>query len=346
MVATSKIQRPDAVQACGGLISRLAYARALPHLGDTRDLLHRADLDLAAIENPNARFSVATQIKFVELVAEALDDPELGVHLAQGLDLRRLEFLYYVPASADTLGTALRRLERYSSLANEGIHLRLKKDKTVRIGFQHVGVARHTDRHQIEFFITAIIRICRHLVARAFKLLAVRVAHHRSGAQGDLKKIATVEIDQDAGVDEIEFPSACLDLPVMTTDPHLHNLLVRYCEEALARRKAKASPLRVRVENTLAELLPHGQARVDIVAAKLGMSPRTLARRLAAEGLLFSEIARELREGLAHRYLADRELPVSQIAWLLGYKEVAAFTHAFRRWTGKTPSKVRIPAAE
>ncbi len=239
--------------------------------------------------------------------------------------MRRLEFLYYVPASADTLGTALRRLERYSSLANEGIELRLKKDQTVRIRFQHVGVARHTDRHQIEFVITAIIRICRQLVSRAFKLLAVRVAHHRSGAQADLKKIATVEIDQDAGVDEIEFPSACLDLPVVTTDPYLHNLLVRYCEEALSRRKAKGSPLRVRVENTLAELLPHGQPQVDIVAAKLGISPRTLARRLAAEGLLFSEVARELRQALAHRYLADRELPVSQIAWLLGYKEIAAF---------------------
>ena len=346
MVATSKIQRTDAVQTCGGLISRLAYARALPHVGDMRDLLHRAGLDLAAIENPNARFSVASQIEFVELIAEAIADPELGVHLAEDLDLRRMEFLYYVPASADTLGTALRRLERYSGLANEGIELRLKKGKTVRLRFQHVGVARHTDRHQVEFFITAAIRICRQLVARAFKLLAVRVAHHRSAPQGDLKKIATVEIDQDAGADEIEFPSACLDLPVATKDPYLHNLLVRYCEEALSRRKAKASPLRVRLENTLAELLPHGQAQVDIVAAKHGMSPRTLARRLAAEGLLFSEVARELRQALAHRYLADRELPVSQIAWLLGYNEVAAFTHAFRRWTGKTPSKVRNPLAE
>jgi AraC-like DNA-binding protein len=341
-----KVRRGDSVQSCGGLISRLAYARALPHVGDMRDLLRRAGLDLADIENSNARFSVASQIKFVELIADAIPDPELGVHLAQDLDLRRLEFLYYVPASADTLGTALRRLERYSSLANEGIHLRVKKGKTVRVRFQYVGVARHTDRHQIEFFITAIIRICHQLVARTFKLLAVRVAHHRSATQGDLKKFATVEIDQDAGVDEIEFPSECLDLPVVTTDPHLHNLLVRYCEDALARRETKGGPLRSRVENTLAELLPHGPAQVGTVAGKLGMSPRTLSRRLAAEALSFSNIVRELRIALAHRYLTDPELRISQIAWLLGYQEVGAFTHAFRRWTGKTPSKARMRLAD
>ncbi len=341
-----KVRRGDSVQSCGGLISRLAYARAQSHVGDMRDLLLRTDLDLADIENSNARFSVASQIKFVELIAEAIADPELGVHLAQDLDLRRLEFLYYVPASADTLGTALRRLERYSSLVNEGIDLRLKKGKTIRVRFQHVGVARHTDRHQIEFFITAIIRICRQLVARSFRLLAVRVAHHRSAAQGDLKKFATVKIDQDAGVDEIEFPSACLDLPVATKDPYLHNLLVRYCEEGLAHRKTKDGALRSRVENTLAELLPHGQAQVDIVAGKLGMSPRTLSRRLSAEGLSFSNVARELRQTLAHRYLEDPELRISQVAWLLGYQEVGAFTHAFRRWTGETPSKARIRLAK
>jgi AraC-like DNA-binding protein len=75
------------------------------------------------------------------------------------------------------------------------------------------------------------------------------------------------------------------------------------------------------------------------------MSKRTLARKLSAEGLNFNEIFQELRHDLAVRYLADRKLHVSKIAWLLGFREVSAFTHACKRWTGKTPSEMRPASA-
>jgi AraC-like DNA-binding protein len=75
------------------------------------------------------------------------------------------------------------------------------------------------------------------------------------------------------------------------------------------------------------------------------MSERTLARKLSDEGLNFTEILQQLRRDLAVRYLDDRKLHVSKIAWLLGFHEVSAFTHAFRRWTGKTPSQMRAAGA-
>ena len=80
---------------------------------------------------------------------------------------------------------------------------------------------------------------------------------------------------------------------------------------------------------------------VDDVARSLGMSERTLARKLADEGLNFTEILQQLRRDLAVRYLEDRKLHVSKIAWLLGFSEVSAFTHTFKRWTGKTPSQMQ-----
>jgi len=336
-----KAQQTDSGKSSAGLISRLAYARAVEQGVEVRGLLQRAGLNIATIEDADARISVAAQVKFLDLVAETIGDSELGVHLAQEFDLRRLEFLYYVPTSADTLYNSLHRLERYCVLANESIVIRLKKGRTARLRFEHVGVARHADRQQIEFFIAATIRLCRRLIDRDFKLIAVRLAHHRSAKLADLGKLAGVEIQDAAAVDEIEFPAACLESPIPTTDPYLHNLLLRYCEEALARRRTKGSPLRVQVENAVASLLPYGQAQAVAVAAKLGVSPRTLARRLAAEELAFSTIVRELRVVLAHRHLADGDLSISQIAWLLGYREVGAFTHAFRRWTGTTPSEAR-----
>jgi AraC-like DNA-binding protein len=70
------------------------------------------------------------------------------------------------------------------------------------------------------------------------------------------------------------------------------------------------------------------------------MSPRTFARRLAEEGLTFSRLLHRLRLDLSRRYLVQERLPVSKVAWLLGYQEVGAFSHAFRRWTGKSPSEV------
>ena len=99
--------------------------------------------------------------------------------------------------------------------------------------------------------------------------------------------------------------------------------------------------LRASVENAMAPLLPHGQANAVEIARRIGMSQRTLVRRLSAEGLTFSDIAEELKADLARRYLRDGDLPISQIAWLLGYRDVSAFTHAFRRWTGMTPRQAR-----
>jgi AraC-like DNA-binding protein len=92
-------------------------------------------------------------------------------------------------------------------------------------------------------------------------------------------------------------------------------------------------------------LLPHGKARTSEIARQLGVSQRTLGRRLSEEGLTFSELLNSLRLDLANRHLADRDLAISQIAWLLGYRDVGAFSHAFKRWTGKSPGRVRAEYA-
>ena len=71
------------------------------------------------------------------------------------------------------------------------------------------------------------------------------------------------------------------------------------------------------------------------------MSPRTLERRLRSEGLTFDGILSELRCDLARRYLREKDLPITKIAWLLGYQEAGGFTRAFKRWTGRTPREAR-----
>jgi AraC-like DNA-binding protein len=92
----------------------------------------------------------------------------------------------------------------------------------------------------------------------------------------------------------------------------------------------------------LPQLLPHAKASASNVAQKLAISTRTLSRKLRDEDVTFGEILEETRAALAKRYLAERDLPVSEIAWLLGYVEVSSFTNAFKRWTGMTPRQFRL----
>jgi AraC-like DNA-binding protein len=325
-----------------GLISRLAYARGMQAGIDVDKLLKRSGLAISDINDQSARISVQKQIKFVELVAEEIGDANFGFHLAQEFDLREIGFLYYIAASADTLGEALRRAERYSVTANESVILAIRRQKLLHVYFQYRGVARHTDIHQIEFWITAFIRAIRHLTNRKIHPYRVRLAHHKNDKKNEFRNFVGGKIETDSDVDAVDLAASTWNLRILNADPYLHRLLIQLWEEARVRRRLVDSSFKVKVENAVAELLPHGDAKAKMVAEKLRVSSRTMARRLSSEHLTFTKLLRELRSTLSRYYLADPDLHISQIAWLLGYKEVSTFTHAFRRWTGKSPSEARI----
>ena len=128
---------------------------------------------------------------------------------------------------------------------------------------------------------------------------------------------------------------------MITADDRLLSLLRRYCEDVLSKHAAQAPPLVERVERLIADHLAHGEARLDTVATKLGMSPRSLSQKLAELDTSFSGIVKSLRKDLARRYLRENHLRLTEIAFLLGYSEVSTFTHAFKRWTGTTPTAFR-----
>jgi len=191
----------------------------------------------------------------------------------------------------------------------------------------------------------AALRICRVLTGQNLVPQHFSIAHHRSEGTAEMSRFVGTKVEFDADTDEIALNSNARELPVTHADPHLNNLLLKYCEAALSDRRGNESRLRTRVENAISSLLPHGRVVVDNVARSLGMSKRTLARKLSDEGLNFTEVLQQLRRDLAVRYLDDPQLHISKIAWLLGFSEVSAFTHAFKRWTGKKPSQMRTTAA-
>ncbi|MGY8711213.1 AraC family transcriptional regulator ligand-binding domain-containing protein [Bradyrhizobium sp. 18BD] len=323
-----------------GAIARLVWARLLEAGIQADSLLSRVGLTRAQIEDRKARIGAESQIRFLELGAETLQDDTLGFHLARDFDLREIGLLYYVAASSRTVAEALSKAERYCHLANEGVSLQFAA-KEMKIALRYVGVDRRSDRHQIEFWLTTIIRINRVLTNRRLVPSQVRVAHRRRTTPAGVKSFMGCEIEFGRDVDEIIFPQSAGLTPIESADHYLNDLLVTYCEETLAHRKSRATSLRSSVEHAIAPLLPHREARVEEIARRLGMSHRTLVRRLALEGLTFSGVLDEMKIDLAKSYLKNDELPISQTAWLLGYGEVSAFTHAFKRWTGMTPRQWR-----
>jgi AraC-like DNA-binding protein len=324
-----------------GTLTRLAYAHAKASGIDPKSFLKKASLTLDQIKNPDLRLRVDNQINFLTLVASALRDDLLGFHLAQPLDPRELGFLYYISASSETLGDALQRLARYASIANEGISLRYVDGKNIRMEFHYVGVSRHLDRHQIEFFATGLVRLCRYLTGTSLLPAHVRFTHRGDSKRRELIEFFGREIEFGATVDDVSFATTMKLMPIASADRYLNEFLIRYCEEALSRRSARRSSLRSTIENAIVPLLPHGLVSLEGIAGSLGLSQRTLARRLSSQKLTFSDILQDLRIDLAKRYLADRTLSISQIAWLLGYQEVSSFTHAFKSWTNKTPQQFR-----
>src|SRR6476620_4985046 len=333
------------IPMAGGGLSRLAIARLESAGVPVAPLLSRVGLTAELIADPEERLSVQSQIRLLDEAAIALKDDCLGFTLARDFDPSELGLLYYVMASSQTLGDGLKRVARYSQITNEALVVRYREGNRLIISLSYSGVPRHSDRHQIEFCMFGVLRICRMLTGQNIVPQHFSIAHHRSGSTSEMARFVGTKVEFGAEKDELALNLDARELPLIHADPYLNDLLLKYCEAALANKRGDRSHLRTRVENAISTMLPHGRVLAEDVARSLGMSNRTLARKLSDEGLNFTEILQQLRHDLAVRHLNDRKLHVSKIAWLLGFHEVSAFTHAFKRWTGKTPRQMRTADA-
>jgi len=108
-----------------------------------------------------------------------------------------------------------------------------------------------------------------------------------------------------------------------------------------ARARPTGGPFQAEVERRLEPLLPSGAVRIDRVARELGCSRQTLYRRLKAEGVTFEQLLDGLRRRLAIRFVREQGLTVKDAAYRLGFSDPAAFSRAFKRWTGQSPRDAR-----
>ena len=191
------------------------------------DLLRKAGLSRNQVKDSRIRFEVRKQIKFLNLIAEAIGDDCLRFHLSQKFELRMAGLLYYVPASSDSLGEALRRLARYSSIVNEGIKLTFRGGKSIGLTFEYVGVPRHSDQHQVEFWIAALVRACRQITNRNLAAQRVSFAHRRVPVS-QMNSFFGCEVTFGADGDEVSFPGTFEDVPIINADRYLNGILIKF----------------------------------------------------------------------------------------------------------------------
>jgi AraC-like DNA-binding protein len=111
--------------------------------------------------------------------------------------------------------------------------------------------------------------------------------------------------------------------------------------DALLEELESSKSTRGRVERLLMPILHTGNASIDLIAGKLGLSRQTLYRNLKSEGVTFERVLDDLRYKLALHYLSGQKVSVHETAYLVGFSEPAAFSRAFKRWTGRSPCTVR-----
>jgi hypothetical protein len=208
--------------ARGGL-SRLAIARLQSAGVPVMPLLKRAGLTPKVIADPEERLSVRSQVALLDEAAIALNDDCLGFTLARDFEPREIGLLYYVMASSQTLGDALKRIARYSHITNEALVIGYREGNRLIVDLSYSGVPRHSERHQNEFCMFALLRICRMLTGQNLIPQHFSIAHHRSENISEMARFVGTKVEFGAGTDEFALNIDARALPLIHSDPHLND---------------------------------------------------------------------------------------------------------------------------
>ena len=306
----------------------------------TSQLLREVGLRREQLTKPDARIPFAAHVGLLEAAARALDEPCFGFRLGSAVKLTETGLVGYLALSSRDLREALRNLCRYLALQTEGAVGELREEAgEVRLLFAAVDPAGMASQQLADF---AATRLVRHLDAlTGHRARPIRVELRHEPACPTLARHLGLPVAVHQPHNAVVLDAGSLSVPVVEADARLLAILQRYGDELLARRPHQGD-LVTSVERWILENLHTGELGTPELARGLGMSARTLRRRLTEHDLTLARLVEQLRQELAKRYLAEGTFPLGRITYLLGYGDPATFTRAFRRWTGTTPTRWRV----
>jgi AraC-like DNA-binding protein len=321
---------------------RHVVERVGPRSPIARGAFHAAGLSPRVLDDGTARIDGRQFVAFLDRAARLAQDGIFGLHMGQSYDLRASGLPAYTTLASGTMEQGFRNAIRYGAMNDTGARYALVTEGDgVRFEIESEDAQLRVSRHASEFKMAFIVAGMRRWIDEGFRPVGLRFAHLRVSSCREVERFFGCPVEFGCACTEMLLSPEQLALPVQGADPYLLSVLTRHADELMAARGPRQAAFRAKVERLALAALPRRVPTAGELAAELGVGERTFARRLAAEGVSFRQVFDDLRRDLARSYLADPELTLSEIAYLLGYAEQSAFTSAFRRWTGQSPRRYR-----
>jgi AraC-like DNA-binding protein len=322
-----------------GCINASDLVDALHALGaDRRRLLAAAGLAAADLEDPDGRLPSSRLLALLREAAKRLGDPLVGLHAAEKVRTRGP--LFYLLLSTPRFGEALHLLERFArvSLDTQRIEMSVSEGE-VSLSIDPGDPSVRADHQAVDYIVGAILGSVRRAVP-GFKPSGVELAHRLVGERGEWERALGCPVRFEARRSVLRFPAAALERAPVAANRAVAAQIKRYNAALLAR--VTSEKIGDRTADVVRMLLLDG-LRVDrtLVARRLGMSERTLKRRLNQEGTTFKTLRDGVRVETAQALLMNRELKVEAVARSIGFNGTAAFSKAFVRWSGCSPVRYR-----
>ncbi len=314
--------------------------------GPAPSLRDEAGITPADLANPRRMLDVDRIVMLLNNAARELGDDVLGLHVGASFELATLGSFAYAVLNAPTVGVGLANLARYSAALASGLgkpSLEVRGE-TATLELPGIGTADPAAvRHISEGGLVILVRMMQRLRGSDWQPHDVSLPHDAPADTREHAALICPRLRFGCGVASIRFDARDLRAAVPGADRYLLPIVERQLQDALE-PKAGSDPWLRDVEILVASRVCDGHPAIGSVAAQLGLSVRTLQRRLEEHNILYRDLVARVRLQLARRYLEETSNDLEEIAFLLGYSELSAFDHAFRRWTGQTPRGFRQKA--
>lgn len=300
-------------------------------------------IPLATLHDTATRMSVRHLLTGYKNAATLSRDPDFALKLGNNVQITSYGIYGFAMLSCPTHHATIDFALRYHELTCASANLGFRNDAgeaawTIRPVDEALGDPRLC-RFIIELNATTIVALARDIVAPDYNPLWVKFSFPRPSTPMSYESIFRCEVLFDQEVNEIGIPPGWLEQPTQRADRVTFNTVGPLCEQMLSEERARAG-----LAGDLRRILVTNIGRfpkIEEIARRLGMSPRTLRRRLVAEGVSYASLLNETRAAIAKTYLRDSLLTIEDIADRVGYSDASNFRQAFHNWMGMSPSHYR-----